>query len=87
MKISSKRVKQIIQEEIYNIELEEAEAVDLKQMATDKMKQVATDIKDIEPILNKIVDMVDKAAMDAADNDKGKAAEYKTLIAQAIQGT
>ena len=60
--------------------------VDTKQMAADKIKQVSTDIKELEPLLNKIVAMVDKAAGDAAKNDPAKKAEYEALIAQAIQG-
>ena len=86
MKLSSQRLKEIIQEEIYNLEIAEAESVDTKQMAADKIKQVATDIKELEPVLNKIVQVVDAQAMKAANNDKAKAAEYKALIAQAIQG-
>jgi len=91
MKISSQRLKEIIQEEIYNLEVNEVEVnevgkVDTKQMAADKIKQVSTDIKELEPLLNKIVAMVDKAAGDAAKNDPAKKAEYEALIAQAIQG-
>jgi len=86
MKLSSQRLKEIIQEEIYNLEMTEADQVDTKQMAADKIKQVATDIKELEPILNKIVSVVDAQAMKAANNDKAKAQEFKALIAQAIQG-
>ena len=86
MKISSQRLKEIIQEEIYNLEM--AEVLDLKDLADNEMKKVTTNLKTLEPLLLKIVGMVDKAAQDAAEKVGApeKAAEYKAIIANAIQG-
>ena len=64
MKISSQRLKEIIQEEIYNLEV--AEAVDLKDLADNEMEKVNTNLKTLKPLLDKIVDLVDKASEDAA---------------------